>query len=66
MIGVWTATRVNFATDLPFPVLLLVTGAITFTQYDDAHRITNVALSNGLVTVTAAAGSAAAIAGEPG
>ena len=29
MIGVWTATRVNFAANLPFPVLLLVTGAIT-------------------------------------
>ena len=29
VIGVWTATRVNFATDLPFPVLLLVTGAVT-------------------------------------
>ncbi|HEX6725163.1 MAG TPA: hypothetical protein VF073_07935, partial [Gaiella sp.] len=29
VIGVWTATRVNFATDLPFPVLLLVTGTIT-------------------------------------
>ena len=28
-IGTWTATRLNFATTLPFPVLLLVTGAIT-------------------------------------
>ena len=28
-IGTWTATRLSFATDLPFPVLLLVTGAIT-------------------------------------
>ena len=29
VIGVWTSTRLSFATDLPFPVLLLVTGAIT-------------------------------------
>jgi branched-chain amino acid transport system permease protein len=29
VIGVWTATRVNFATDLPFSVTLLVTGVIT-------------------------------------
>ena len=29
VIGVWTATRLNFAVHLPFPVLLLVTGAIT-------------------------------------
>jgi len=28
-IGTWIATRLSFATDLPFPVLLLVTGAIT-------------------------------------
>ncbi|HEY3614610.1 MAG TPA: branched-chain amino acid ABC transporter permease [Gaiellales bacterium] len=28
-IGTWTATRINYAIDLPFPVLLLVTGAIT-------------------------------------
>jgi branched-chain amino acid transport system permease protein len=29
VIGVWTATRLSFAADLPSPVLLLVTGAIT-------------------------------------
>jgi branched-chain amino acid transport system permease protein len=29
VIGVWTATRLNFAVHLPFPVLLHVTGAIT-------------------------------------
>ena len=29
VIGVWTSTRVNFATDLPFSVTLLVTGVIT-------------------------------------
>jgi len=29
VIGVWTATRLSFATDLPFPVLLLLTGAVT-------------------------------------
>ena len=28
-IGTWTATRLSFGIDLPFPVLLLVTGAIT-------------------------------------
>jgi len=28
-IGTWTATRLSYATSLPFPVLLLVTGAIT-------------------------------------
>jgi branched-chain amino acid transport system permease protein len=28
-IGTWTATRISFAAGLPFPVLLLVTGAIT-------------------------------------
>ena len=28
-VGAWTATRLNYAVDLPFPVLLLVTGAIT-------------------------------------
>ena len=28
-IGTWTATRLDYAYDLPFPVLLLVTGAIT-------------------------------------
>jgi branched-chain amino acid transport system permease protein len=28
-IGTWTATRLSFATDLPFPVLIFVTGAIT-------------------------------------
>ena len=28
-IGTWIATRLSFATDLPFPLLLLVTGAIT-------------------------------------
>jgi len=28
-IGTWTATRLNYAFHLPFPVLLLVTGAIT-------------------------------------
>ena len=28
-IGTWVATRLTFATNLPFPVLLLVTGAIT-------------------------------------
>jgi branched-chain amino acid transport system permease protein len=28
-IGTWTATRLSFATDLPFPVLILVTGLIT-------------------------------------
>ena len=29
VVGVWTATRLNFWVDLPFPVVLLVTGAIT-------------------------------------
>ena len=29
VIGVWTATRLSFAANLPFPLLLLVTGAIT-------------------------------------
>ena len=29
VVGVWTATRLNYALDLPFPILLLVTGAIT-------------------------------------
>ena len=28
-IGTWTATRLSYATSLPFPILLLVTGAIT-------------------------------------
>ena len=28
-VGTWTATRIAFAYDLPFPLLLLVTGAIT-------------------------------------
>ena len=28
-IGTWVATRLSFATDLPFPVLILVTGLIT-------------------------------------
>jgi branched-chain amino acid transport system permease protein len=28
-IGTWTATRLSFATDLPFPLLILITGAIT-------------------------------------
>jgi branched-chain amino acid transport system permease protein len=28
-IGTWTATRLSFLWDLPFPVLMLVTGAIT-------------------------------------
>ena len=28
-IGTWTATRLSFATNIPFPVLLLVTGVIT-------------------------------------
>ena len=28
-VGTWTATRIAFAFDLPFPLLLLVTGAIT-------------------------------------
>jgi branched-chain amino acid transport system permease protein len=28
-IGTWTATRLSYATGLPFPILLLVTGAIT-------------------------------------
>jgi branched-chain amino acid transport system permease protein len=28
-IGTWIATRLSFATNLPFPVLILVTGAIT-------------------------------------
>ena len=28
-IGTWTATRISYAADLPFPILLLVTGAIT-------------------------------------
>jgi branched-chain amino acid transport system permease protein len=28
-IGTWTATRISYATNLPFPILLLVTGAIT-------------------------------------
>jgi branched-chain amino acid transport system permease protein len=28
-IGTWIATRLSFATNLPFPILLLVTGAIT-------------------------------------
>ena len=29
VVGVWTATRLNYALDLPFPILLFVTGAIT-------------------------------------
>jgi len=29
VIGVWIATRINFATDLPFSVTLLLTGVIT-------------------------------------
>lgn len=29
VVGVWTATRLNFATDLPFPILLLVTASVT-------------------------------------
>jgi branched-chain amino acid transport system permease protein len=29
VVGVWTSTRLNFWVDLPFPVVLLVTGAIT-------------------------------------
>lgn len=29
VIGVWTATRLNFAAHLPFPIMLVVTGAIT-------------------------------------
>jgi branched-chain amino acid transport system permease protein len=29
VVGVWTATRLNYAVDLPFPILLVVTGAIT-------------------------------------
>jgi branched-chain amino acid transport system permease protein len=29
VIGVWTATRLNFATDLAFPIILLLTGVIT-------------------------------------
>lgn len=28
-IGTWTATRISYATGMPFPLLLLVTGAIT-------------------------------------
>ena len=28
-IGCWTATRLSYATRLPFPLLLLVAGAIT-------------------------------------
>ncbi len=28
-IGTWTATRLSFATDIPFPLLLLITEAIT-------------------------------------
>jgi len=28
-IGTWTATRLSFATDIPFPLLILITGAIT-------------------------------------
>jgi branched-chain amino acid transport system permease protein len=28
-IGTWTATRINYATHIPFPLLILVTGAIT-------------------------------------
>jgi branched-chain amino acid transport system permease protein len=28
-VGTWTATRVSFAYDIPFPLLLLITGAIT-------------------------------------
>jgi branched-chain amino acid transport system permease protein len=28
-IGTWTATRLSFGTDIPFPVLIVVTGAIT-------------------------------------
>jgi len=28
-IGTWTATRLSFGTNLPFPVLIVVTGAIT-------------------------------------
>ena len=29
VVGVWTGTRLNYALDLPFPILLFVTGAIT-------------------------------------
>jgi branched-chain amino acid transport system permease protein len=29
VVGVWTATRLHFATNLPFPILLLVTASIT-------------------------------------
>jgi branched-chain amino acid transport system permease protein len=29
VVGVWTATRLNYAVHLPFPILLLLTGAIT-------------------------------------
>jgi branched-chain amino acid transport system permease protein len=28
-IGTWTATRLSFGTDIPFPLLILITGAIT-------------------------------------
>src|SRR4051812_25139502 len=28
-VGTWTATRISFAYDIPFPLLLLITGAIT-------------------------------------
>jgi branched-chain amino acid transport system permease protein len=28
-IGTWTATRLSYATDIPFPLLIVVTGAIT-------------------------------------
>jgi branched-chain amino acid transport system permease protein len=28
-IGTWTATRLSFATDIPFPLLIVITGAIT-------------------------------------
>jgi branched-chain amino acid transport system permease protein len=28
-IGTWVATRLSFATDIPFPVLILITGVIT-------------------------------------
>jgi len=28
-IGTWTATRLSYATDIPFPLLIIITGAIT-------------------------------------
>jgi branched-chain amino acid transport system permease protein len=28
-IGTWTATRLSYATDIPFPLLIVITGAIT-------------------------------------